>query len=270
MKQLAAKLNRLGLIFRTIRRSDDISNDAIRLAFDPSPWYRENSDEMLRVSTATAARLSKYFDIPWRSQADCYVTDRETSIEIQGTHGAAYRNSVLIGVNPGFLSDFVKTVAHELAHLLSHSIGDYECKFKGEGFACFATWMMYPAATACGIPLHYHTFWMLESGMDLSLEGLWQRRDYTPEIYDLGWSFSAFCVEKYGLDRYKRLYSSEGWSLDRRFTSSLGDRVKTVERAWHAHVRSRVPATAREISRMNRWVGHECSRIGVLNQYRQS
>ena len=50
------------------------------------------------------------------------------------------------------------------------------------------------APIPCGLPLHYHLVWMLANGMDTSLESLWYRRDYSMEIYDLAWSFAAFCL----------------------------------------------------------------------------
>ncbi len=237
-----------------------IETPEIELEFPPNSWHAANSAIMLDIATESAHKLSRAFSLPWREQTTCYVTDPHTAMDIQGVTGAAYNHMVIIGVDEGHLSDYARTVVHELAHILSQQVGKYECKFKGEGFACFANWLLDPNAITGGLPLHYHLVWMRSVGIDCSLEYLWHRKDYTCEIYDLAWSFAAFCVERYGLDRYMKLYASEGSDLQSRIKSSLREDIRLVEREWHSLAEGRIEVPVSEIPRMDRHAGFICSR----------
>jgi hypothetical protein len=257
---IVSSFRRLCEFSKMASRTSEISGEEIRVLYEDSGWYAENAQEMLRIATDAAKRLSHFFEIHWPSRTDCFVTDPETAVRIQRVTGAAYRSMVIIGIDEGHLSDFARIVPHELAHILSHEIGPYEGKLKGEGFACYANWVLDPKAIPCGLPLHYHLVWMLANGLDVSLEGLWERKDYTLEIYDLAWSFAAFCTEWYGVDGYRRLYSSHDASLRERVRGSLGVRIETLEKDWHELARGRVPASPRQIARMDRFAGALCSR----------
>jgi hypothetical protein len=59
-------------------------------------------------------------------------------VAIQGTTGAAYRRSVIVGFPERHLSELAGVGAHELAHILASGLGRYSPPFKGEGFACYA------------------------------------------------------------------------------------------------------------------------------------
>ena len=165
------------------------------------------------------------------------------------------------------MSSFAQTVTHELAHILSHEVGRYECKFKGEGFACFANWMLDPKAITGGLPLHYHLVWMRHVGIDCSLEYLWDRRDYTTEIYDLAWSFAAFCAERYGMDRYFKLYASSGWNLNERLREALGDDISTVQREWYRMAEGRIEVAPAEIAKIDRCTGVFCRRAAWVRDH---
>jgi hypothetical protein len=221
----------------------------------------------LEIARQEAIRLSNFFGVSWPSGISVYVTDRETAKEIQGVEGAAYRQATIIGFNEMHISEYARTVTHELAHILSHEIGRYDCMFNGEGFACFATWALDPKAVACGLPLHYHLVWMLSVGLDVSIESLWERDDYNAELYDLGWSFTAFCVEVLGRDRFLQYYADRTGGPRERIERAFGKPLRRVEKEWHARARDRVPFPPRQIPQMGRYNGHMCSRAAWLREH---
>src|ERR1041385_6715809 len=97
MTQQLRRFKSIGLVARILARSREVSNDMVRISFDRSPWHAEKVGEMLEISTSTAIRLSSFFEIPWSVRPDCLVTDEDSAMEIQGTTGAAYQDTVLIG-----------------------------------------------------------------------------------------------------------------------------------------------------------------------------
>src|SRR5713226_4426244 len=77
-------------------RSDRCQSGPIRLYYPRASWYAENAQEMLGILGEAGTRLEQALGLrlPLTS---CYVVEPETAVAIQGTTGAAYRRSVIIG-----------------------------------------------------------------------------------------------------------------------------------------------------------------------------
>jgi hypothetical protein len=170
---------------------------------------------------------------------------------------------VIIGVPARHLSSFAAVVAHEFAHLASLRLGERQPSFLAEGFACYAASLIGADNRPMGLPPHYHTAWLLSAGLQVSLEELWERADYTPELYDLAWSFALFVAARFGKAAYFDFYRQPG-DPRRRAAACLAMPLPQLEREWHAFARSRVTIPAENISRMRRWTGVQCGRSAWL------
>src|SRR5436305_1360473 len=89
----------------------------------------------------------------------------------------------------------------------------------------------------------------------LPLADLWQRRDYTPELYDLAWSFAAFVVQRFGRERYFAFYGSREKEISRRIKATLGVSVEQLEGEWHDHARQSHRITAAKRGKWDRYPG---------------
>jgi hypothetical protein len=236
--------------------------------FHPNePWYAETAPEMLRLLRETKGLLEEGLGIACRRELTCLVTDPEWALETLGVAGLALENLIVVACRKRCLSEFAGTAAHELAHVFSRSVGAYETPFKGEGFACYAAEIMDADTRPSGLPLHYHLVWMLSVGLRPSLPELWRRSDYTSELYDLGWSFTTFVVERFGLERYYRLYRASSESPEARIVESLGMSATKLERDWYAAARESVEVDAATIGRLRRGEGQMCSRAAWLGSH---
>jgi hypothetical protein len=246
-----------------IARSSSSRAGSIELHVPAGSWYEQNAGEMLRVADAVAERLEQEFGLSL-PRTDCYVVNAEAAEAIQGVPAAAYRRMTIIGFPERHLSEFAGVVAHELAHVLAGCLGPYAPMFKGEGFACYAAWRIEAQRMPCGLPLHYHLVWMQSVGLKPSPEELWHRRDYTPELYDLAWSFAAFVAERFGKERYLGFYRSGRACMRDRVDDTLGVSLAALQKEWYAHALSRVDVSPSQISRMRRYAGSVCSRAAWL------
>jgi hypothetical protein len=174
---------------------------------------------------------------------------------------------VVIGFPPHHIPAFALTAAHELAHVLAFRLGSYGPFFKGEGFACYAAWLIGADRMPCGLPLHFHPAWLLSVGVRPRLEELWQRRDSTPEMYDLAWSFAVFLAQRFGRERYFDFYRSEAERLPARVEATLGLPLPRLEKAWHDHAQGAVDLKARPIRALDRYVGHLCSQAAWRREW---
>ena len=256
---------RIWKLTRTVAAWRSCGTEAVQLYYSPEPWYVENAAVMLRIADDTARRLTRELGLTFPRRPLCGVTTPAAAEAIQNSLGAAYETCTLIGVPERQLSTFAATAAHELAHLLSRSLRPYPCSFMAEGFACFAAARIGVERRPCGLPLHYHLVWMLGVGIRLSLAELWERADYTCELYDLAWSFATFVEGSFGRERYFALYRSEAPNVEEQVAAALGTTARRLEREWFEHARSEVTVPAREISRMRRYAGSVCSRAAWLS-----
>jgi hypothetical protein len=220
---------------------------------------------MLAILDTTAARLEAATGLPLPAETMCIVTDEETAEAVQGAAGVAYHTVTIIGFQERCLSTFAQIAAHELAHLSSRALRDERVPFKNEGFACFWAAEIGAMRYATGLPVHYHPAWMLAVGIELSLRETWRRRDYSPELYDLAWSFAEFVATRYGTQRYHDFYACDAPDLDDRIGATLGSRCAALEREWKEYLRSAVEVDPRTIARMRRPAGAMCSRAAWLS-----
>jgi hypothetical protein len=257
---------RLRDFIRMIARSQSCQADRIELCFPPDSWYAGNADEMLQITEGIAGRLERELELSFPGRVYCYVTDSETAEAIQGAMGCAYRTMVVIGVPPRHLSTYAGVAAHELSHLLSRRLREYPLPFLSEGFACYGAWRIEEQKRPMGMPLHYHLVWLLSVGVRPTLEELWHRQDYTPELYDLAWSFAAFAADQFGCEHYYSFYRARIRDLRERAEATLGIALARLEKDWIAHARSRVPVEPSQIRRMRRYDGFMCSRAAWLGR----
>jgi hypothetical protein len=103
-------------------------------------------------------------------------------------------------------------------------------------------------------------------GVKAHLEDLWERRDYTLELYDLAWSFASFLAERFGQERYFHFYGSTARSLREQVETTLDLPLAKLEKQWHEAARGRVPGDPARISRMQRYAGSVCSRAAWLGR----
>jgi hypothetical protein len=255
---------RLRELARFAGQAEECRTERLRLGYPRDSWYAENAAAILRVADEAAARLERDFGRSLPASTTCYVTGEESAERIQGATGAAYPGLTIIGFPPRCLSVFGGTVAHELAHLLAWELGAYSPPFKGEGFACYAAERIGACRRPCGIPVHFHLAWLLSVGVRPTLEFLWTRRDYTPELYDLAWSFAAYVAKRFGQERYLAFYADRSPSLRERVGTTLDLSLPCLERDWHDHARARVPAALLHRSRLRRYPGVLCGRAAWL------
>lgn len=265
MTSPTARLRRGWSTGKKIWGSSSQVSAGITLHYPREAWYEENAAEMLRLLHETRARLAEGLGIQPPSEVTCLVTDPEWAGEVFGVAGLAVEDFILVACAPRCLSEFAGTAAHELAHLLSRSLGPSEAPFKCEGFACYAAEIIDAAVKPCGLPLHNHLVWMLSVGLRPTLPEMWRRTDHTPELYDLAWSFATFVVETYGLDRYSELYGAVDQPLEARIRESLGLSPAKLERAWFEAARAGVDMPPAALSRMRRGAGSACSRAAWLS-----
>jgi hypothetical protein len=218
---------------------------------------------MLRILEKSAAKLESALGLEL-PPTSCYVVEPETAEAVQGTIGAAYRTMIVVGVRPGRFSALASVGAHELAHILSRRVDEYELPFETEGFACWAAWLIGAARRPMGIPLHYHLGWLLSVGVRPRLEELWHRADRTPELYDLAWSFATWLAGRFGQERYLAFYGSERLCLHDRLMDTLGLTPGALEREWHDHARRALGPHPERVAQMRRWPGYVCSRAAWL------
>jgi hypothetical protein len=253
-------------LVRMISDSEFTRQGCIALGYPRKPWYTENAPLMLHLLGDAAQRLEKALGVLMPTTS-CYVVEPETALAIQGVTGAAYQTMIIVGIPPGHLSVLGGVGAHELAHILSRQLGDSSPPFKGEGFACYGAWKIQAQTMPTGVPLHFHLGWLLSVGVRPTLEELWERRDYTPELYDLAWSFAAFVAERFGQERYFDFYRSVRLCLRDRLEESLGVTTSELERDWHDHARRHVGPQAGRVRPRRRWDGCVCSRAAWLSQH---
>lgn len=266
VRQAIRNWERLREISRLVALSEPEEGRSICLYHPRTGWYAEHAAEMLELLQQAADALERETGLFLPPNAACYATDPETAISIQGVAGAAYRDLTIIGFRERCLSNFAGTAAHELAHLCSRSLGKPETPFKAEGFATYWAARLGYGKRATGLPVHYHPAWMLHVGLRTSLEELWPRRDYTPELYDLAWSFTEFLMTCYGQERYYAFYHSGEQPLQRRTQAALDTPLPVLERQWQEYLREQVPVAPASISRMHRSDGATCSRAGWLRR----
>jgi hypothetical protein len=255
--------HRLREVIKMAVRSTSCESGPITLHYPPLSWYAENANEMLGILAQTAGKLEKALGLSL-PKTDCYVVQPETVEIIEGAAGAAYRDLIIVGVPERELSTLAGVGAHELAHILSYRVGRYEPPFKGEGFACYAASLIHAQTMPMDIPLHHHLAWLLAVGVKPRLEELWQRQDYTPELYDLAWSFAASLAGQFGQERYYRFYGSRTAELSRRVEDELGISLAHLESDWWETARRSVTGDPRRISRAHRYDGCICSRAAWL------
>ncbi len=248
-----------------IFQSASSQSGPIILHYPRTSWYAANAGGLMRVLVKTARQLETALDLSL-PKTDCYVVEPETAWIIEEAAGAAYRRSILIGVPERHLSDVAGIGAHELAHILSYQLGRYEPPFKGEGFACYGACRIQAQSIPMGIPLHHHLAWLLAVGVRPRLIELWQRREYTPELYDLAWSFAAFLAGRFGQERYFRFYGSRIGDLNRCAEAELEISLTHLEADWWETARHSVRGDPRRISRLHRYAGCVCSRAAWLRR----
>jgi hypothetical protein len=248
---------------RIIVRDEQIREGSLTLLYPPGTWYAEHAGEMLRLLVDTTGQLERSLGLTLPT-TDCFVSDPETAMRIQGTTGMAYGHSTLIGFPERCMSEFAATAAHELAHILSYRLGRPEPRFLAEGFASYAAERIGVDVMPLGVPPHYHTAWLLSAGVTLRLTDLWARRDYTPELYDLAWSFADFLVERFGQERYFQFYAAREPEIGQRIEQTLGMDAEQVMREWHEFSR-RQHRIIRGKQRQ-RYPGSICSRAAWLRQ----
>jgi hypothetical protein len=227
---------RLRRIVGVVHDGGACERGCVLLRYPRVPWYVENGEAMLDILCDAAARLEQAFGLAMPATT-CYVVEPETAWALQGAQGIAYGQSIVVGVPQRQLSVLGGVGAHELAHVLSGQLGDYSPPFKGEGFACYAAWRVRADRMPMGLPLHFHLGWLLSVGVKPALDTLWERHDYSPELYDLAWSFAAFLIARFGMERYFDFYRSGRLCLRDRLEDSFGMTPAALERAWHERAR---------------------------------
>jgi len=227
-------------------------------------WYAENAPEMIRLLQKMTGQLEEGLGLSGPPEIACLVTDPDWAAERLGVAGLALKSLILVSCRERCISEFARTAGHELAHVLARSVGKYETPFKSEGFACYAAEVIDADTQPCGMPLHFHLVWMLSVGLRPTLTELWRRQDYSAELYDLGWSFTTFLVERYGLERYYDLYRAADEPLASRLSKASGLSSGQLEREWYAAASASVTVAPTAISRMGRGVGAGRSRAKWL------
>jgi hypothetical protein len=245
--------------------TDAIETERIRLCYPPGSWYAENARELLQLVDEVAVQLEERLRLRLPRPTPCYVVAPDVmEALLDGMRGVAFDRSVVLGVPPRHQSEVAGVAAHELAHVLSHALGGYRPRFKGEGFACWAAWRIRADRWPMGLPLNYYLKWRLAVGIRTSLAELWERTDVSPELYDLGWSFAAFLVKRFGQECYFDFYCAQTASLEERIEATLDVSMARLERAWHEHADG-VPLAGSQISRLHRYAGVLCGRAEWLN-----
>ena len=254
---------------RMVYGSECLTGERVRVTVPDLPWYRESASRMLEVADDSAARLEQTFGLRLPEDTVCFVTTPELAEGVigAGVAGGAFRDAVVVGVPERHLSSFGQTVTHELAHLLSRSVAEYGNRFRDEGFACYASSAIGEDSLPCGLPLHYYLNWMLHVGIRPTLDELWERRDYSSELYDLAWSFASFAADVFGRERYLGFYGSPAGSFDERAVAGFGVSSRGLTRMWHEYADEAVELHPSRISRMQRWDGGVCSRSAWLKTH---
>lgn len=248
---------------RLLPRTRSCGSGSVELIYPEDSWYEENAARLLRILEKTAGKLERALglELPHTS---CYVVEPETARALQGTLGGAYRSMIVVGVPPGQFSMLARIGAHELAHILARRVDEPELQFENEGFACWAAWLIGADPMPMGIPLHYQLGWLLSVGVTPRLEDLWHRADYTPELYDLAWSFATYLAGHYGQERYLAFYGCKRHCLHDRLMDTFGLTPRAVEREWHDHARRVLGPEPERVARMRRWPGYVCRRVAWL------
>lgn len=222
---------------------------------------------MLSIVHEVGEKLEQGSGLPLPDPTICYIaTPEQAEVINRGALGATYRNMVIIGLTERQLSQLALVATHELAHVLSYRLGDYETPFKGEGFACYMAASTGIDPMPCGLPVHYYPKWLLSTGVELPLVRLWQRWDYSPELYDLAWSFASFFADRFSRERYFAFYSARAKDLNERLIKIFGVPTLALQEQWSDYVWERVGTDPSQIREMHRYVGMVCSRALWLKQ----
>lgn len=253
-------------MIRCLRQSDFVESDRLTLYYPRQEWFAENAAAMLRIAGDAAERLEAKFGLRLPCAATVMVTDPESAIAIQGVTGAAYHRLTVIGVPERQLSRFGRTVGHELAHLCARALTNRATSFEAEGFACYAAARIGADHRPTGLPVHHHLAFLLSRGVRPRLAELWERRDYSCELYDLAWSFAHFAASEWGKQPYLDFYAAEG-TLERQVEAAFGVSVRVAERQWHDHVASRITVNLRGLTQMRRAAGYVCGQASWLRAH---
>jgi hypothetical protein len=250
-----------------IASSDCCRSETIELWYPKIAWYQENADAMLGILDETAVDLERKLGLALPRATRCFVVGPERATDLLGgAMGIACEDLAFVAPPERHLSDLGRVAAHELAHVLAHGLGGHPPPFLAEGFACYGAWLIEADKMPMGIPLHYHLVWLLSVGVKPRLEELWRRKEYSPELYDLAWSFAVFVAKRFGRERYFDFYRSNAGSLRDRVEATLGISLARLESDWHEDARRRVRVEPSQISRLHREAGVLCSRAAWLRK----
>ncbi len=244
-----------------------VEQGKLHLLYPPIPWYEMHATEMLRLLHKVMEQLECATGLSFSEKIACFVTTpQQAEIINQGAAGRVYKNVVVVGVYERQISELIQIAAHEFAHSLSYRLGEYEVPFKGEGFACYAAAAAEIDLMPMGLPLHYYPKWLLASGVQLLLGRLWQRKDYSPELYDLAWSFAHFLCEQFGAERYYAFYAATGMDFSERCRKFFGHSALALQELWSEYVWEQVDKDPSEIREMSRYTGRVCGRAFWLGK----
>ena len=226
---------------------------------------QERLEEIQLLLQRTRAQLQEALSLEFPESVAAIVCGPRGYLAHRGRLGEAYRDMFFAELDPRRFSQFAGTVAHEMAHVQSRELGHPGAAVLQEGLACYAAELIDADAQPQGLPLHYHLVWMLGVGLRPSLADLWLRRDYTSEMYDVGWSLVTYLAETYGQRRFYQFYASDLETPDARAREFLGKGASAIEREWYEHARETVGIDHRQIGRLRREDGNACSRAGWLS-----
>ena len=130
MRQLVDRLQRKLRIAGQAWELDYTRGEGIGLFYPRAPWCAENAPEMLRLLSDTRTRLQEGLGIAADGDLTCVVAEPDWVEEALGVSGLALGDVIIVACRPRCLSDFAGTAAHELAHVLSRSVGLWETPFK--------------------------------------------------------------------------------------------------------------------------------------------
>lgn len=265
--QLAKEWRRAREVIKMVWQAKGFEQGKFVLRYPDLPWYRTHAKAIMEILLSVATKLEQDSGLNLPDPTLCYVTTPEQAEIInKGAIGRTYHFAVTIGLHQNHLSTFAQTLAHELAHVLSLKLGNYETPFKGEGFACYLAASAGVDLMPMGLPVHYYPKWLISRGVSLRLGALWQRCDYSPELYDLAWSFTTFLAVQYGKERYFAFYADKSKDLNKRLIKFFGATALTLQEKWSEFVWENVDAQPEQIREMHRELGWVCSRALWLRQ----
>lgn len=214
---------------------------------------------------STRHNLEEALSLRFNDHPGIVICGQEGYLAERGLLGKAFPETAFVQLDPARFSHFAGTFAHELAHVLSQQLGRNAPPVLREGIACYAAEVTDAAVRPMGMPLHFHLVWMLGVGLRPTLQELWERRDYAPEMYDLGWSLTTFLIETHSQECFYDFYRSDAESLAARTSELYGKPRAKVEREWYEYARAAVTIDYRKISRMDRSDGWTCSQAAWVS-----